>query len=256
MEKDKKKKSIIPTILWIAAGVLFCLYGLVAYKAGSGTSFYMVWFFAGLACFLMELFRRVELWKKLPGFLKTLIIIIFCIGILLFVTIEGFIISGFPKKGEPGLDYIIVLGAQYRSSGPSIVLKYRLDKAYEYLTENPDTIAICSGGQGSNEHIAEGEGMKNYLVERGIDGDRIIVENKSKNTIQNILFSYEFLDKSKDKIGIITNDFHVFRATQIAKKQGGDYIVGIAADSNPIYLPNNMTRECIGVVKDIIMGNM
>lgn len=250
------KKSILPTILWAVAGLIFICYGFVAYGAKSGTKFYLVWFGAAAVCFLMEFFRRIDLWKKLPKAVKIIFLSLIGIGAALFLVIEGFIISGFSAKGEPGLDYVIVLGAQVRSTGPSVVLKYRLDKAYEYLKDNPETVAICSGGQGKNEQVPEGVAMKEYLVNRGIDETRILVEQKSSNTIENIRFSYELLDPENDSIGILTNDFHVFRGSSIAKKQGGEHVVGIAANSNPIYLPSNMVRECMGVIKDKLLGNM
>lgn len=71
-------------------------------------------------------------------------------------------------KGETNLDYVIVLGTQIHESGPSIVLKYRLDAAVLYLNENPGTICIVSGGQGKNEPYSEAEGMAKYLIEKGI----------------------------------------------------------------------------------------
>lgn len=249
-------KNLIPTIIWIAAGIFFFVYALVARRAGSGTNFYLVWAFLGFVCILMEVFRRIRLWQKLPKWMKITVISLFSAGIALFLFIEGFIISGFAAKGEEDLDYVIVLGAQVRSSGPSVVLKYRLDRAYEYLSENPGTIAICTGGQGPNEPQPEGSAMKDYLVKKGIEPDRIIAEDKAENTIQNILYSYEFLDPENDHIGIITNNFHVFRGTSIARKQGGKHVVGIAADSHVVYLLTNMTRECIGVIKDTLLGNM
>ena len=249
-------KNLIPTIIWIAAGIFFFVYALVARRAGSGTNFYLVWAFLGFVCILMEVLRRIRFWQKLPKWMKITVISLFSAGIALFLFIEGFIISGFAAKGEEDLDYVIVLGAQVRSSGPSVVLKYRLDRAYEYLSENPGTIAICTGGQGPNEPQPEGSAMKDYLVKKGIEPDRIIAEDRAENTIQNILYSYEFLDPENDHIGIITNNFHVFRGTSIAKKQGGKHVTGIAADSHVVYLLTNMARECIGVIKDTLLGNM
>lgn len=105
---------------------------------------------------------------------------------------EGCIISGFSKNTDKELDYIVVLGAQLKTTGPSRVLQYRLDTAYEYLTAHPDTKVIVSGGQGSNEPASEAQGMCDYLVKRGIEPDRIILEDKSVNTEQNIRFSKDF----------------------------------------------------------------
>ncbi|MBR1862064.1 MAG: YdcF family protein [Lachnospiraceae bacterium] len=249
-------RGLLPTVLWVGAGLCLIAYSRVAYRAGSGTRFYLVWLCLGIACFLMEVLRRLKVWTRLPRALKIVFLSLLGLGLGLFFSVEGFIISGFNAKGEPGLDYVIVLGAQVRTNGPSVVLRYRLDKAYEYLLENPGTVAICTGGQGANEPVAEGIAMKEYLVSKGIPPERIIAEDRAGNTIQNIRFSYEFLDPLADSIGIITNNFHVFRGVSIAKKQGGSHVVGIAADSHPVYLPTNMLRECIGVIKDKLLGNM
>lgn len=83
-------------------------------------------------------------------------------------------------QGKPDLDYVVVLGAQVRKSGPSLVLRYRLDKAIEYLDENPNTICIVSGGKGPNEPFPEAQGMADYLKEHGIAEQRILEEPDSK----------------------------------------------------------------------------
>ncbi|MDE7282292.1 MAG: YdcF family protein, partial [Lachnospiraceae bacterium] len=175
---------------------------------------------------------------------------------LLFVVVEGCIISGFMAKGEKNLDYIIVLGAKVRQDGPSAVLKYRLDKAYDYLIENENTICIVSGGQGTNEPFSEAKGMYDYLTGRGIAPQRIIMEDKATDTSENIAFSMEFLDKENDSVGIVTNNFHVFRGVHLAKHQGIKSVCGISANSDVFFLLNNMLREFAGVMKDLIYGNL
>ena len=67
-------------------------------------------------------------------------------------------------KPVKNLDYIIVLGAQVKESGPSVVLRYRLDRTVSYLKENDNTLVIVSGGQGANEKATEASVMKEYLV--------------------------------------------------------------------------------------------
>ena len=94
--------------------------------------------------------------------------------------------------GPDNLDYLIVLGAQVYKNGPSPVLKFRLDKAYEYLSANPETRCIVTGGQGSNEPFTEASCMADYLVKRGIDSGRIILEDKSTTTAQNLTNSNEY----------------------------------------------------------------
>ena len=134
-------------------------------------------------------------------------------------------------------------------------MKYRLDKAFDYLEKHPTTVCVVSGGQGDNEPTSEALGMKEYLVNKGIAEERIILEDLSRNTYQNIIFSEKLIDKEK-KVAIVTNNFHLFRAMAIAKKAGYKNVYGIAAHSSPLYLPNNMLREFIGVLKDFVFGNL
>ena len=199
---------------------------------------------------------KIGLLTVVPAWLKYMTIVLVLIGLTCFLIVEGFIISGFNESGEKNLDYIVVLGAQLKNSGPSRVLRMRLDKAYDYLVENPDTIVIVSGGQGSNEPDTEAEGMKTYLVSKGIEHERIIKEDRSTSTVENVTYSRSFLDASNDKVGIVTSNFHVFRAIKLAKKAGYQNVCGIAAPSYPFLQPNNMLREFVGIVKDFVFGNM
>lgn len=91
-----------------------------------------------------------------------------------FGTVEGCIISRMDENANPNLDYVVVLGTQVRKSGPSKVLRYRLDTAIDYLNENPGTICIASGGKGPNEPVTEAQDMANYLESYGIKKNHII----------------------------------------------------------------------------------
>ncbi|WP_197029486.1 YdcF family protein [Butyrivibrio sp. AE3004] len=233
------------------------IYSISIYLVGSGTFSFVIWI-AGAAFFAVAFFfSGNERWMKVPGGFRK---ICYCLIALVFVVLITCVIamlSHFSDKGEDNLDYIVVLGAQMRDSGPSIVFKYRLDAAYEYLEKNPGTICIVSGGQGPNESISEGEGGKTYLANKGLDPERIIAETKAIDTTENIAFSMNIIDgrdqnvdKTK-KIGIVTNNFHVFRGVHIAKKQTTADIYGIAAYTEPWYLPNNMVRESFGIIRDL-----
>jgi uncharacterized SAM-binding protein YcdF (DUF218 family) len=188
----------------------------------------------------------------MPKSLKNTLIVFLSFFLILFIVVEMFIFSGFKQTEIDNLDYIIILGAQVKEDGPSVVLRYRLDKAIEYLNNNPETKCIVSGGQGSNEPFPEALGMKNYLLKKGILEQRIIVEDQSKNTEENILFSVRLIRNdidNKTTFGIVTNNFHIFRAKQIAKNIFGKEMYGIVADSTLLYLPNNMLREFLALIK-------
>lgn len=234
----------------VAALCMF--YGLAVAVTGSGgTKFFLVWIALSMLCFVAGMLIKAGWVKRLPQALKLgagagCLLLLFS-----FFIIESLVISQMHAEGEKNLDYVIVLGAQVHESGPSVVLKYRLDKAIAYLNENPDTICIVSGGQGKNEPYSEAYGMAEYLKQNQISEERILLEPDSKTTEENILYSKTFL-KEDASVGIITNDFHLFRAMQIAKKKGLSNVCGIAADSTKFYLPNNMLREYMAEIKFLL----
>lgn len=241
-------KKKITFLIFTVLAVLCVVYSGMVLATGSGTSFFLVWIGLAVLFFLFGYSIWKSFWKKVPRLVKGICIAVVAAGFTAFFIVEGCIISQMHEKGEAELDYIIVLGAQVRESGPSAALKYRLDEAVEYLEDNPKTICIVSGGQGANEPYSEAEGMAQYLKEQGIDASRILLEDKSLNTEQNMEYS-KALIKDGASVGIITNDFHLFRAKQIARKYGLDNICGIAAKSTPVYLPNNMLREFLAEIK-------
>ncbi|MBQ7954443.1 MAG: YdcF family protein [Lachnospiraceae bacterium] len=241
----------------IVLGVLFVLYFIcIEFFTGHGTNFYFIWLIMGLGLLLFAFCSKMGMLDTLPLWIRRSASIFFILGMLVFLFVESLIIGGFGAKGEKDLDYLIVLGAQLKVSGPSKVLRMRLDTAYDYLLENEDTKVIVSGGQGSDEPDTEAQGMFDYLVKRGIESQRIIKEDKSTNTTQNISFSSRYLNKEEDSVGIVTNNFHVYRATAIARANGYADVCGVAAPADPFLQANNMLREFFGVVKDSVFGNM
>ena len=245
-------------LILLVLGILCVGYFIcIAFFVGHGTNFYFIWLFLGMGAVLFSFLLKRGIWAiHFPLWFRRLFVMLACVGVLLFLVVEGCIISGFNQKGPDGLDYLVVLGAQMKANGPSKALQYRLDEGIRYLTENKDTLVIVSGGQGGDEHISEAQGMYDYLVEKGIDKARIIREDQSKNTFQNLTFSGKFLDKEIDSVGVVSNNFHVFRAVKIAKKAGYQKVYGIAAKGEPFLQFNNMMREFFGVMKDFLVGNI
>lgn len=255
MPEDKKSPMAFVLAALGLACIIYCL--AIMFFMGYGSRFFLVWgvmgVFFGLWSFLLF---SPKLLKKIPKLLKWLFLILFLIGLCGFCGVEAMIFSSFGEKPSPGADYVIVLGAQWKTSGPSYVLQKRLDAALTYLYENPDTIVIVSGGQGRNEPISEAQGMKEYLADRGIAEERILLEDTSTNTYENLANSSALLDKQTQRVVLVTNNFHVFRASSIARHQGYARLEGLAADSYPAMLPNNLLREFVGVLKDTLVGNM
>ena len=184
---------------------------------------------------------RKKLWFKV-------LCAIMVIGMLYTGYVYSLIYSTYREVPPPNQKVMIILGARvYGKDNPhaSPILLERLDAAYDYLVKNEETIAIVTGGQGANEWAAEGDVMAEYLIAKGIDESRIIVENKSTSTIENIAFAAELYDISEAII--VTNDFHLYRAMRTAKQNGVDTVYGLAAVSKTYKTFDNYIREILAL---------
>ena len=154
-------------------------------------------------------------------------------------------------------DYIIILGCMIRKDGTlAPLLRSRVDKALEFARTQKektkkDIIFIPSGGQGADEVISEAEAMKNYLLEQGIKKDKIIAEDKSTNTYENMKYSYALIkDKKNSKICFATNSYHVYRSGVEANNVGMK-CEGIGSKTKWYFGTNALIREFIAaLVKD------
>lgn len=257
-ERGREKKKIrISSVLLAVTGLLCIAYCAGIYLVGFGSLFFLAWGAIGIICILAAvLLSSKRVMDAIPGWLKGIVLGIVCAGLVLFFAVEGLILSQYNATAAPGADYCLILGAQLKADGPSEVLRRRLDRAIEYLNENPATKVIVSGGQGRNEPAAEAVGMKEYLVNAGISEDRILLEPLSRNTYENLTYSKSLIDPADARVVIVTNNFHVFRALKIAEKQGYTNVEGLAASAVAGLLPNNLLREFAGVLKDFIFGNL
>ena len=114
---------------------------------------------------------------------------------------------------------------------------------------------MLSGGQGDGEDISEAECIKRELTARGISESRLIIEDKSTSTAENIAFSGKVFPLSGKSVGIVSSGFHIFRAKLIAKSAGIN-AVGIAAPSDAFIAPHYMMREFMTTVADTLRGNI
>lgn len=156
-------------------------------------------------------------------------------------------------------DYIIVLGAGLNGETPSLSLINRLEPALEYLEENPETIAIVTGGQGEGETITEALAMKRYLVENGISEDRIIMEDMATSTLENLEFSFDIIENlggTTDNVAIVTSEYHLHRAKLMAETLGVS-AYGIAGHTSyPTLMLNYFAREAIAMAYYTIFGGL
>jgi uncharacterized SAM-binding protein YcdF (DUF218 family) len=182
---------------------------------------------------------------------------------LIFIVVIGgylFFISHKMKtyshaEAFPGADYIIVLGAQVMGDVPSAKLRNRIEVAIDYLKDNPNTIAFLSGGQGSGENISEAQAMYTEMTRAGISDSRLILEDKSTSTVENISFTKALMSPDLKKGIVVTNDFHIFRAIKTAQKQGLD-VSGLSAKTpKSVEMASNI-REYMAITFHFLSGNI
>lgn len=216
-----------------------------------------MWLVAAVTFFgLFWVFRMIKMNQIIvPQIIKWLFFGLLLLGVCIFILLEGFIMSKITSVPPNNCDYIIVLGAQIKGDKVSNALKQRLDAAYEYILNNPDTKVIVSGGKGVGEDVSEAFAMKEYLVSKGIDGKKILMEDKSYNTDQNMKFSVKFIDDKEASIGIVTSNFHVYRSLKLARAQGLTNVSGLASPCKSVLFLNYLVRESVGIAKDTMMGN-
>lgn len=252
MEKIKRfSKWLVPVIL-IIIGCMF--------KGSNATGFLALVCWC-LAALVSVWYLLILLGKSHPDgarLLQRLLIAVLIVGITL-VTVTGAVVAEAARgDGDTDCDYIIVLGAKVNGTAPSRTLRERIDAAYEYLTAHPQSIAVVSGGKGSDEGISEAQCMFNGLVQRGIDPSRIWMEDRATSTWENLNFSLALIEEKTGtrptKIGLVSSEFHLYRATLFAKECGVE-AMGIPGKTGDfIHFLNYFLREIAGVWHYIILG--
>lgn len=256
-------------ILIVAAAACLLYYGVIVVCAGFGASFASIWLLAG--GFFAVAAAGVRYYQRYPEKMQLWVPVSFVtlcgLGFIVLVITQILILGQIPATAEPNLDYVIVLGAQVKPEGPSKTLKLRLDKAVEYAVQNPNTILVLSGGQGNDEPSTEAAAMRNYLLEQGILERQLLLEENSRSTLENIVYSHLVIEERQKqkvfaerntpvRIGILTNNFHLYRAKLIAKHYGLEDVSGIAAESDKILFIHFCLRDGIALLKDRLMGNL
>ncbi|GKV70041.1 hypothetical protein NCCP2716_25390 [Sporosarcina sp. NCCP-2716] len=152
-----------------------------------------------------------------------------------------------------GSPYAIVLGAKVNGTQPSKSLRYRLEAAYDYAEKYPDVTLVLSGGQGEDEDISEGVAMAEYLTARGLPQERLIVEDQSTSTYENLVNSKRLLPPGTAAVTLITSDYHVARAGMLAKKVGWDWDAVSAKTPQSVKMKTGI-RERLALLKTWVVG--
>lgn len=195
--------------------------------------------------------RRAPIWLKL-------LVALLAAGILAFAALEGIILLGGRTHVEGEPKTMIILGCQVKPWGPSELLLDRLDTALAYLEGREDVQIIVSGAQGPDEPMSEAAAMRDYLVAKGIEEGRIFLEERSRNTHQNLAYSFALMESvgisTDEPYIIVSNGFHLARAVLLANRMdGGAETYTLAAPTS--HAPSRVKmyfREPLALIKSFI----
>ncbi len=236
------RKYIFPAVLLAA--------GLVLNFVFSGYDFiaYTLYLIAALIVAFGFMGRR----------LRTVVCVILAICLVYFIAVEIPIVRSASGDADFEADYIIVLGALVRGEQPSLSMLERTQAALDYMNSHPDTTVIVSGGQGDMEDISEAEAMYRWLIGKGADESRIILEDKSTSTEENLRYSFDIIrsrgDDPAEATAVVTSEYHIYRAKLIGHDMGVE-LCGISAHtSRPGVKLNYFIREAFGVTYKWIFG--
>lgn len=222
-------------------------------------------FTAAVLCLLMGLLVFYNLaailvrrYPKPVQWIRRIVTVCLCLGLLLVAVTEGFIIGASLGDPEEACDYILVLGAKVREDGPSLSLMDRIRAAHAYLTEHPGVIAIASGGQGADEPMSEAQCIRDYLIAMGIEENRVWLEDRSASTWANLNYSLEHIEEKTgvrpEKLGVVSSEYHMLRIEMMGRDCGIE-VVGIPANTSRFSQKlNHFMREVAGVWFYILVG--
>lgn len=241
------------------SGILCLLYFVMyAIFVDLTNIFTYFWLIVGSALLLVKPTVKYMIAKQIviPVGVKWIGGILIVVFLLVFIVTECVIVCYGSKEPQAGAEYVLVLGAQVKGKNPSYALQARLDVAYAYAKNNPDTIVIVSGGQGFGEDVTEAYAMSEYLKQKGLEEKRILLEDQSTSTYENIQFSKKLMRSPNASVVLVTNDFHAYRGVGVAKKQGLNNVEGLGAPIKWYTIPNQYVREAFAVVKYKLFGQI
>ena len=196
---------------------------------------------------------------RAPNFGKIILCLLLTF-LLIFSGCLGVVLYGSHSEIEDDSEIMVILGCQVYSWGPSVLLQDRLDTALLYLEEHPEMTIVVTGGKGSDEHASEAQVMSDYLVAHGIPEEQILLEDQSKNTAENMIFTNLLLTEQgydvTQEILVVSNGFHLTRSRMLFERTWGtgENLNTLAAPSS--HWPSRMKmyiREPLALVKSAVL---
>ena len=184
---------------------------------------------------------------------------------LVFILIACLLITGqLSRDPDPQSDALVVLGAGLYGDRVSATLALRLDAAYDFWQQHPSLPIVVTGGQGPDEWIPEAEAMADYLVRRGVPEEKILLENLSTSTYENLANARDLIisaslnqgsasGSQKASVIVVTSGYHLYRAIRIAGSLDLN-ASGIGAPVLWYLLPSDLLRETLAITRFYLLG--
>ena len=242
------------THLLFAVEILFLTYFFSSFPRMNAGNFAGIFLSAAMmtvTVYFTQLCDLVHRLTQTAGGVALLVIaaLILLAGVVYAVVFTVLMLSVLHERCKKA-DVLVVLGCRIKGTKPTRMLRRRLDTAFEYLKSHPDLPCIVSGGRGADEQISEAQAMSDYLLAKGLDGERIIMEDKSATTYENLKFSARLMRCNGRVCSIIvaTDGFHQYRARLIAK-QLGLKTYDLSAKTEPRFVLIYWIRELMALGK-------
>lgn len=235
--------------LFLSLSIIFFVYAVAMLVQTTNMDMGLAVFFILGVVFLILFYKYEEAIYLFKKYKKTTLTIVLTL-LLIAATLETLILASAntdPQKVSGKIDTILVLGGGTKNNRPGAVLKGRLDQALAYVENHPDVAFIVSGGLGFGKTTSEGTIMKSYLIESGIQPERITIEEKATSTYENLLYTKEMIQPD-DQVLIVTSDFHLFRTKMIAKRVGIE-AEGLGSPLRISSVPQAHVREYMAIIK-------
>ena len=250
--------------VWIVTGAVLLLAGIVTFflrsvlyagilsliAAGAGSLI--------LIHVLLETKAPPKLYRVLKWIFRPLLALI----LAAFLVVEGFVISAGISANRRGIpddpDYSVVIipgaGLIGKSDRPSLLYAIRLRKAAALYFAHPELTLVVCGGQGDDESVSEAEAGKNYLLSLGVPESAVSTETESLDTAENFA-NFTALFPGVRRCAVVTNDFHVFRCTLLAKRHGLDPVCFSSPTPKLFLSLNYYAREFISLAIYLVESN-
>ena len=185
-------------------------------------------------------------------------------GLILLVLFGCFLAAEIPvvrdarSDPDPDADCVIVMGAAVHGTTPSLSMVERTDAALQWLMTHPEGIAVVSGGQGPGEDMTEARAMADWLIARGVDPARILLEEEATSSYENLLFSLRVYEANggdpTGRIALCSSEYHMHRLRYMGERLGFQPVMVAGRTGHVTLRLNYLIREAAALWKCWLFG--